>query len=161
MAISTRYSLKIYTKTPAQRKQRVDAQTERSTGIWCIRSLRLTGSLQHLHSQMRDPRFNALWVFQGEWCFLQKKKSDALASLSLLNPVYGARVLLSVALSSVTAKSIFYDTIFWGYFQYTTAPSPVFSFGGDSVQFARRDCSVCSGQGVQWKRNIHEGGSGM
>ncbi len=66
------------------------------------------------------------------------------ASLSLLNPVPALGSLLSVALSSVTAKSNYMIPFVFISCQCTTTPTRVYSF-------ERRRCSVYSDDTVQLK----------
>lgn len=73
-----------------------------------------------------------------------KKKVTRPASLSLLNPVTALRSLLSVALSSVTAKSIFMIPSIFISCQRTSTPTRVYSL-------ERRRCSVYSDDTVQFQ----------
>ena len=73
----------------------------------------------------------------------EKEKSDASASLSLLNPTTALGSLLSVALSSVTAKSNYMIPFVFILCQCTTTPTRVLSF-------ERRQGSIFSDGGVQF-----------
>ena len=79
----------------------------------------------------------------GERASEKRKRVTRLASLSPLNPATALWSLLSVALSSVTAKSNYMIPFVFISCQCTTTPTRVFSF-------ERRQCSIFSDGGVQF-----------
>ena len=84
----------------------------------------------------------------GERTSEKRKRVTRPASLSPLNPATALGSLLSVALSSVTAKSIYMIPSVSDLCQCTTTPTQVYSF-------ERRRCSVSNGAGVQRHRYIN------